>query len=274
MEYCRRQREVEPRSPARLLFARAPLSSGAGAAAGEVPIIDDSVYSRNRCFRVAFSSKFGQRRPLRLMSCGGSAMSSEPGVVLLHSLASFVSGSEPCLCARGVVAGDADHSTVRQARRFPAARQVVSPSRGCSSVASCEDTVLGCLVEVLVRTWGDVRSQFEPGHAKTGVLGSRLRWTSPDRRYLCVSLRNNRFCLCKGASHKSNNIYLVVNVSRALWYQKCHDVECRSFKSMDFSFSPPGGMLPSVVAATSWAGRGEATSFEPAPKRRRCAVTP
>ena len=227
-----------------------------------------------RCLRVAFSSKFGQRRPLRPLSCGGRAMPPEPGFVLLHSLASFVPGSEPFLCARGVVAVDADHATVRQARRCSAAGQVLLQSRGCSTVAPCEDTVLGCLLEVLVRTWGDVRSQCEPGHARTGVLGSRFRWTSPDRRYLCVSLCNNRFCLCKGASHKSNNIYLVVNVSRAIWYQKCHDVECRSFKSMEFSFSPHGAMLPSVLASTSWACRGEATSFEPGAKRQRCAVTP
>ena len=266
LEYCRRQREIDPMSPARLLFARASLSSavaaaGSGFAGGgcwrEVPIIDDSVYSRNRCFRVAFSSKFGQRRPLRpLLGCNRVA-SAEPGFLLLHSLASFVSGGEALLCARGLVPEDAGHATVGRPRRCSAVGQVQSVPQGFPTVAPCEDTLLAGVLEVLVRAWDAVRSEYEPGHARMGVLGSRLRWMSRDRRYCCVSLRNNRFCLCKGASHLSNHVYLVVNVSRAIWYQKCHDADCGAFKSMEFSFPPHASLLPSV---------------EPSSKRRRCDV--
>ena len=130
--------------------------------------------------------------------------------------------------------------------------------------------MLAGMLEVLVRTWDDVRSEYEPGHAKTAVLGSRLRWMSHDRRYLCVSLCNNRFCLCKGASHKSNNIYLVVHMPRAIWYQKCHDVECRAFKSMEFSLSSHVSPLASVLASVSLERRGEKFSELGGAKRPRC----
>ena len=132
----------------------------------------------------------------------------------------------------------------------------------------------GGMLDVVARTWDDVRSEYEPGHAHRGVWGSRLRWMSQDRRYLCVSFRSNRFCLCKGASHKSNNIYLVVNVSRGIWYQKCHDVECRAFRSMEFPLSPHVALLPSVLASTSLECRGEESSLEAGAKRQRCDMTP
>merc|ERR1711971_92604 len=42
---------------------------------------------------------------------------------------------------------------------------------------------------------------------------------------------HNRFCFCKGSSHKSNSIYIVINPRRCVFYQKCHDIDCRGFRS-------------------------------------------
>ena len=58
---------------------------------------------------------------------------------------------------------------------------------------------------------------------------------------MVVSLVNNRFCFKKGASHKSNGIYLVINQKRWVVYQKCHDVaDCPDFRSHEFSLPEAG----------------------------------
>ena len=72
---ARAPRERLPDLPARRLFIRAPLASNtpAGLDDWEVPVIDESVYSRNRCFRLLFNAKFGQRAALMLSRLGGGS---------------------------------------------------------------------------------------------------------------------------------------------------------------------------------------------------------
>ena len=52
-----------------------------------------------------------------------------------------------------------------------------------------------------------------------------------DRRFMAVTLQHNKFCLCKGASHKSNKVYMVLDFERSAFYQKCHDPDCNNFQS-------------------------------------------
>ena len=54
-------------------------------------MVDKAVYTRSRCFRMLFSTKYGQGRPLRLLR---GALAVEPEVVqLLESLVTFLSPS-------------------------------------------------------------------------------------------------------------------------------------------------------------------------------------
>ena len=38
-------------------------------------------------------------------------------------------------------------------------------------------------------------------------------------KIITVTLGNNRFCWCKGASHRSNHVYLVADLLRGDFYQ-------------------------------------------------------
>jgi hypothetical protein len=49
--------------------------------------------------------------------------------------------------------------------------------------------------------------------------------------YVVATLAHNRFCFCKGACHKSNHVYLVIDCKQSTVHQKCHDIDCRGFRS-------------------------------------------
>ncbi len=42
----------------------------------------------------------------------------------------------------------------------------------------------------------------------------------------------NRWCDRVGRAHKSNGIYISVDINQGLAYQKCHDPDCRGFRSV------------------------------------------
>ena len=89
MNYARTNREG---SSARHLFVQAPKSSEADGR--ETTLIDESVYSRNRSFRLLFQSKFAKNRRLELDEASGKRFfrywRPHPTVALLETMVTFV----------------------------------------------------------------------------------------------------------------------------------------------------------------------------------------
>lgn len=81
---------------------------------------------------------------------------------------------------------------------------------------------------------------------KDGVQGGIRRWNyfSPDE-ILVYDISGYRWCENIGRAHKSNNIMILVDLKKEVWYQKCHDPVCReqNFKSQSFPL-PPRICLP------------------------------
>ncbi|XP_045816541.1 DNA-directed primase/polymerase protein-like [Trifolium pratense] len=48
---------------------------------------------------------------------------------------------------------------------------------------------------------------------------------------MVYSMTKNRYCERIGRQHKSNNVIYVVDLRRAVYYQKCHDADCRGYRS-------------------------------------------
>jgi hypothetical protein len=48
---------------------------------------------------------------------------------------------------------------------------------------------------------------------------------------ICYALQNYRYCHRIGRHHTSNGVYFVVQFSENGFYQKCHDPDCRSYRS-------------------------------------------
>ncbi|CAJ1448320.1 unnamed protein product, partial [Effrenium voratum] len=229
MDFVREQRQAGDTS-ASLLFARTkPKASAKGAEKPEpepeASIVDESVYTRNRCFRVLFSTKFGKNRPLL-----PTWSAAPPAQQLLESLASCVPEGTP-LFRHPMIPPDWQHEDMKVGRsgKRPDRRE---PSEVVE--VPCNASEHSALFRHLIELWDDIRSKNEPTstHVPTRVQRSLLM--SSD--YMVVSLANNRFCFKKGVSHKSNGVYLVINQKRWVAYQKCHDVaDCPEFRSHEFA---------------------------------------
>ena len=127
--------------------------------------------------------------------------------------------------------------------------------------------------------WDQVRRQHEHTAPLQRGCGGQVRKLAG--RYLVVTPDRNRFCLCKGSSHRSNNIYLVVDCFRHVYYQKCHDVSCDKFRSADYPLlqgifdSDRGGGLLAVTPTMPLPVRAfdsHADSVSTRPSKRRLCV--
>ncbi|XP_072526428.1 DNA-directed primase/polymerase protein [Salminus brasiliensis] len=75
---------------------------------------------------------------------------------------------------------------------------------------------------------------------KDGIQGSIRRWTYFVSEQLVVyDIAKYRWCSNVGRFHKSNNIIIVVDLKDEVWYQRCHDPECRSQNYRSSSFPLP-----------------------------------
>ncbi|XP_061850283.1 DNA-directed primase/polymerase protein isoform X2 [Colius striatus] len=72
---------------------------------------------------------------------------------------------------------------------------------------------------------------------KDGVQGGIRRWNYFSQEEILVyDISGYRWCENIGRAHKSNNIMILVDLKKEVWYQKCHDPVCReqNFKSQSF----------------------------------------
>eukprot|EP00057_Strongylocentrotus_purpuratus_P031763 XP_785583.2 PREDICTED: DNA-directed primase/polymerase protein [Strongylocentrotus purpuratus] len=86
--------------------------------------------------------------------------------------------------------------------------------------------------------------------SKGGMAGEIRRWTYfSEAQLLVYDVVKNRWCENIGRQHKSNNIMILVDLRRGVYYQKCHDPTCRAqgYKSDDHLVPPEH--LPSF---TDW----------------------
>ncbi|NXX88345.1 PRIPO protein, partial [Centropus bengalensis] len=83
---------------------------------------------------------------------------------------------------------------------------------------------------------------------KDGVQGGIRRWNYFSLEEILVyDISGYRWCENIGRAHKSNNIMILVDLKKEVWYQKCHDPVCReqNFRSQSFPL-PPRICLPSL----------------------------
>jgi len=202
VEYAERQRSAAG-SRCDLFFVR-----GASSVDGDarVPLIDTSVYTRSRCFRVLFQSKLGKEATLKLRD-GGRIVHAfdDPKQQVLKSLVSFVPAGVPLFRHDSVPLG--------------------SHHFGSGKPSSREVGQLGPLVE-LIEEWDAerARSSDTSGALKATSLQS---WRDLSNDTFGFALCNNRYCRQKGRSHKSNGVYLVADLRRGVFRQHCFDSECR-----------------------------------------------
>jgi len=63
-----------------------------------------------------------------------------------------------------------------------------------------------------------------PGHIRSWY------WFS-EQGVIVYNISGNRFCEIIGRQHKSNHVMYIVDFRTACYYQKCHDPDCRGYRS-------------------------------------------
>jgi len=188
--------------------------------------IDMGVYSRNRAFRLYLSSKAGKHVPLVAAPRIKEEWDDFPEEkIFMHSLVGHVpQGSRLISCSDENVASDGEPAFVfKEARKQTMSNQ--RTEHGTSLYPALDNFVLQVC-----------RRNVTPRKSAESV-GIRS-WVQLDQGSVVLyNISGCRFCGNIGREHKSNGIFILVDLRHQVWYQKCYDPECRGYRS-------PGAPVP------------------------------
>ncbi|XP_064305697.1 DNA-directed primase/polymerase protein isoform X2 [Phalacrocorax carbo] len=193
--------------------------------------VDLGVYTRNRNFRMYKSSKAGKNVILKIAEDNKFVPNCEENVSLeeAYFLSSLVCNIRMKDDTKVL---SSDFSEERKMSAFlnnKTTRSIRDPMEGYQDSPYPE-------IDYFVRSLVN----------KDGVQGGIRRWNYFSLEEILVyDIYGYRWCENIGRAHKSNNIMILVDLKKEVWYQKCHDPVCRekNFKSQSFPL-PPWIRLP------------------------------
>ncbi|XP_076192546.1 DNA-directed primase/polymerase protein isoform X2 [Aptenodytes patagonicus] len=190
------------------------------------------VYTKNRNFRMYKSSKAGKKVILKIAEDNKFVPNCEENVSLEEAY--FLSSLICNIRAR-------DDTKVLSSG-FSEEERKMSAFLNSKTTRSSRDSMEGYQDSPYPEIDYFVRSLVN----KDGVQGGIRRWNYFSLEEILVyDISGYRWCENIGRAHKSNNIMIVVDLKKEVWYQKCHDPACReeNFKSQSFPL-PPRICLP------------------------------
>lgn len=197
-----------------------------------VPFVDLGVYTKNRCFRLAGSSKFG--KTARLLQLGANQDPSS--VSKMEFLRSLVCNVKHGVKLLGETGRRAERVGFKRVRGGDSGHGEDGSTWISSVVTSNERSPFTRLDEyvqsVVSRDGGGIYSVTVLGESETVVYAIKGGY---------------KFCSNIGRHHKSNNVMLIADLSARRMYQKCFDPDCRGFRSAAW-------VLPSEVFGSVEAG--------------------
>ncbi|XP_044045084.1 DNA-directed primase/polymerase protein [Siniperca chuatsi] len=183
--------------------------------------VDLGVYTKNRNFRLYKSSKVGKNTAFTVAEHNKFIAKPEKGIseeesVFLASLICNVS-----FTGQRILTWDIPETKESKTSR-PLGHQVS---------ATNPDSLTGCLSSPHQEVDNFVLTVVK----KDGIHGSIRRWNYFAAEQLLVyDIAKCRWCENVERFHKSNNIMIVVDLKEEVWYQKCHDPECKNFRSSSY----------------------------------------
>lgn len=191
-------------------------------------VVDLSVYSLNRNFRIYLSTKKGKDAPLVLARCheGGPFDRLPPDLrdttIFENSLVTRVKPTDPVLSFSGIPSLEV--SLPQRAAQFPASGLSGGRNSQTEPTNSQDDQQSAYpAIDAFIR-------DYVQGQSTSGII-RRITHLAASPHIIVYDIYGWRYCHRIGREHKSNQIMLVVNVKSGAFYQKCHDVDCRGFKS-------------------------------------------
>ncbi|XVE64290.1 hypothetical protein DITRI_Ditri07aG0089000 [Diplodiscus trichospermus] len=187
--------------------------------------VDTAVYSRNRCFRLALSSKAGKTSfllPTRRFKCKGMG---EEDMFMVSLICNMDTDCEKLLVCKM----ELDCVKTLQFETE------VSSNFGRYQNAPRENTHINDVSTAYLTGRSPFPSldEFIESIASTGNVSGKIRswyWFS-EYGLVVYSMSRNRYCERIGREHKSNHVMYVIDMKRAAYYQKCHDPDCKGYRS-------------------------------------------
>ncbi|XP_056182284.1 DNA-directed primase/polymerase protein isoform X1 [Falco biarmicus] len=194
--------------------------------------VDLGVYTKNRNFRMYKSSKAGKNVILKISEDNKFVPNCEEDVSLEEAY--FLSS---LICNVRV----RDDTKVLSCG-FSKEERKMSSFSNSRTTRSSRDSMEGYQGSPYPEIDYFVRSLVN----KDGVQGGIRQWRYfSQEEKLVYDISGYRWCENIGRAHKSNNIMILVDLKKEVWYQKCHDPVCReeNFRSQSFPL-PPTICLP------------------------------
>ncbi|KAK2077432.1 hypothetical protein QBZ16_004277 [Prototheca wickerhamii] len=185
----------------------------------ECLLVDQAVYSRNRAFRLPLSSKFGKEAVLLSSGrFGGQGLRERQ--VFDRSLVCRAGGPRrvewgdcglPGGCAPRFAAGPPARTGSSCSLRYDPC-----PMAGLAPfvVAVCQQG--GACPNASIRSWTFL----------------------PEGALMLFNIAGCRYCARIGREHRSNGVFIVVDLRGGAWTQRCYDPDCRAFRG-PFTALPP-----------------------------------
>lgn len=198
------------------------------------------MYTKNRCFRLPLSSKFGRTAVLQ-------AHASNEMPLNLTALR-----FEMDLTSKALVSADVSNEHVRilthdgpcHGRRSQNhSNSIHGSGSSCGTAMDCGRSSPYPLIDAeILRIW-NARAGGKDG------TWSNVSLDASDCKIIYQMSKANRWCDCVGREHKSNGIFIIASWSRGVFWQRCWDAECRNagFKSNEFP-------IPAIALASSLSG--------------------
>ncbi|KAF7013944.1 unnamed protein product [Triticum aestivum] len=202
------------------------ITKDSGAEPVDQLFVDTAVYSRNRCFRLAFSSKSGKKS--FLVATGRFKCKN------MNDKELFM---ESLICR---LDDDCDKLLIckldlecKKALHFDTEASVTRIQGKNCRVAI--DTYRSDFPQAYTygRSPFPALDGFIESIASFGSVSGKIRcwyWFSQDG-LMIYSMSRSRYCEHIGREHKSNHVMYIVDFQRAAYYQKCYDPDCRGYRS-------------------------------------------
>ncbi|XP_065592617.1 DNA-directed primase/polymerase protein isoform X2 [Cyrtonyx montezumae] len=189
--------------------------------------VDLGVYTKNRNFRIYKSSKAGKNVILKIAEDNKFVPNREDNISLeeAYFLSSLVCNIRS---ADGIKI--LSSSFLEEERKTSAFLRSTTSRSTRESMEGYQDSPypeIDCFVRSLIN--------------KDGVQGGIRQWNYfSGEEILVYDISGYRWCENIGRPHRSNNIMILVDLKKEVWYQKCHDPVCRekNFKSQSFPLPP------------------------------------
>ncbi|KAI5694244.1 hypothetical protein M8J75_013417 [Diaphorina citri] len=188
---------------------------------------DLGVYTRNRLFRLYRSTKQGKHAPLVLSSINKFKLSdvSEANpiqydrFIFLNSLVTyFLSPPDP--------------SMVKEFEK-----PLVNPNYSSeANLRILEKLHAGAVSPTKESPYPEVDNYIRTRILPHGSIYRNVHF--PSTNITVYDIKGFRYCGNIGRWHKSQNIKLIADVNRGVYYQKCHDQDCASYKSPEWPLPP------------------------------------